>query len=221
MVHVFSYVVIGVCGNFSSGTALILGEKMTREKYLDMLNMVRSNAGLFAFVKYGGKLLSLVSYVVYPLMLIWLFYRGHAQVISCPVDPGEAGGAVDAGGVTDVVGTGMLDFWAALIVPAVGFVLLSIYRAKVNAPRPYEVFDTPPLVPKNTRGNSFPSRHVFSAFIIATSAVQFFPVLGVILYICGVLLAVTRVLAGVHFPKDVIAGAAVGIGFGLIGFMIL
>ncbi|MBQ0079728.1 MAG: hypothetical protein KBS66_07565, partial [Eubacterium sp.] len=128
LVHVFYFIGIGVCKDFSPGTALILGEKMTREKYLDMLNMVRSNAGLFAFVKYGGKLLSLVSYVVYPLMLIWLFYRGHAQVISCPADL-DGTGAIDAGGVTDVVGTGMLDFWAALIVPAVGFVLLSIYRA--------------------------------------------------------------------------------------------
>lgn len=183
---------------------------MTRERYINMLNMVKANAGLFAFVKYGGKLLSLVSYVVYPLMLIWLFYRGHAQVLTMP-----------DGAVNDVIGTGMLDFWAALIIPAVGFVILSIYRARVNAPRPYEVFDTPPLVVKNTRGNSFPSRHVFSAFIIATTAIQFFPVLGVILYVCGVLLAITRVLAGVHFPKDVVAGALTGIVFALVGFLVV
>lgn len=191
---------------------------MTRERYINMLNMVRSNAPLFVFVKYGGKLLSLVSYVVYPLMLVWLFYRGHAELLMHYGGPSEDMNVV-AGIPANAMG--MRPAIEALIIPAVGFLLLSIYRAKVNAPRPYEVFDTPPLVVKNTRGNSFPSRHVFSAFIIATTAIQFFPALGVILYICGVLLAVTRVLAGVHFPKDVVAGALTGIALGLIGFAII
>ena len=55
----------------------------------------------------------------------------------------------------------------SIIVPLVGFVAVSVFRYIVNRPRPYEKFDMPPVIPKDTHGRSFPSRHVFSAFIIA------------------------------------------------------
>ena len=47
------------------------------------------------------------------------------------------------------------------------FVGLSVVRKIINAPRPYEKFDMPPVLEKDTKGKSFPSRHVFSVFIIA------------------------------------------------------
>ena len=58
-------------------------------------------------------------------------------------------------------------FWRVLLVPAVTFVLVSLFRKKFNAPRPYEKWQVKPLIPKDTKGNSFPSRHVFSIYIIA------------------------------------------------------
>ena len=57
----------------------------------------------------------------------------------------------------------------SIIVPLVGFIAVSVFRYIVNRPRPYEKFDMPPVIPKDTHGRSFPSRHVFSAFIIALS----------------------------------------------------
>lgn len=55
----------------------------------------------------------------------------------------------------------------SIIAPLVGFIAVSVFRYIVNRPRPYEKFDMPPVIPKDTHGRSFPSRHVFSAFIIA------------------------------------------------------
>ena len=55
----------------------------------------------------------------------------------------------------------------SIIAPLVGFIAVSVFRYIVNRPRPYEKFDMPPVIPKDTLGRSFPSRHVFSAFIIA------------------------------------------------------
>ena len=43
---------------------------------------------------------------------------------------------------------------------------------------------------------------------------------GILFLILGVLLAVIRVIGGVHFPRDVAAGAAIGILVGILGFYI-
>ena len=49
----------------------------------------------------------------------------------------------------------------SIIAPLVGFIAVSVFRYIVNRPRPYEKFDMPPVIPKDTHGRSFPSRHVF------------------------------------------------------------
>ena len=55
-------------------------------------------------------------------------------------------------------------------------------------------------------------------------AVTFFwvwPAAGVLIGIAGALLAWVRVKGGVHFPRDVIAGALIGIGCGIVGFYVI
>lgn len=104
------------------------------------------------------------------------------------------------------------------MVPGISFVVISVFRYLYCAPRPYEVFDLPPVIPKDTRGKSFPSRHVFSIFIIGMTFFWKMPLAGVLIGAAGIFMAVVRVLGGVHFPKDVIAGAALGILAGLVGF---
>ena len=105
-------------------------------------------------------------------------------------------------------------FWRVLLVPAVTFVLVSLFRKKFNAPRPYEKWQVKPLIPKDTKGNSFPSRHVFSIFVIGTTIAWQCMWAAVIVWALGIVLAVTRVAGGVHFPKDVIAGMCIGIILG-------
>jgi len=110
---------------------------------------------------------------------------------------------------------------ALILVPAASFVAVSIFRSRYNAKRPYEVYGFKPLIPKGTRGKSFPSRHVFSIFVIGSSVCCFYPLPGCLVCLMGCVLAVIRVAAGVHFPKDVIAGAVIGILCGcFIGIMV-
>lgn len=109
----------------------------------------------------------------------------------------------------------------AFLTPAVSFVLLSVFRHIVNAPRPYEVLDIQPLICKDTKGYSFPSRHVFSCFVIAMTFLWLVPWLGIVLLGFGLLLCACRVVGGVHFPRDVLTGAAVGVAAGLIGFWVV
>ena len=108
-----------------------------------------------------------------------------------------------------------------LSVCAVSFVALSTLRAILNRPRPYEAFDIDPLIPKDTQGKSFPSRHVFSAAVIACALLWMSPWLGTLGFAATAVLSVVRVVGGVHFPRDVIAGALLGIACGIVGFWIV
>ena len=86
-------------------------------------------------------------------------------------------------------------------------------RYLINRKRPYEKFDVPPVIPKDTKGKSFPSRHVFSATVIAMTFLFMSPWmwLGVALLFVALLEGVVRVVSGVHYISDVIAGMVVGI----------
>lgn len=106
-------------------------------------------------------------------------------------------------------------------VPAAVLVLVSIVRTLINAPRPYEAFDIEPLVPTSSTGHSLPSRHVTSAFIIAYALGFVDTTWGIIACLAACLVAYTRVAAGVHFPRDVVAGALFALVCGFIGFNVL
>ena len=51
-------------------------------------------------------------------------------------------------------------------VTAISFILVSIVRRFINSERPYTMYDFKPIIEKNKKGESMPSRHVFSALII-------------------------------------------------------
>lgn len=96
------------------------------------------------------------------------------------------------------------------------FILVSLARAWINAPRPYEIcsiFDKPP---KDKKGRSFPSRHAFSVFCIATASLPVMPILGAVALALGVVLSVSRVLLGIHFIRDVLTGGIIGVISGVL-----
>lgn len=96
-------------------------------------------------------------------------------------------------------------------VPFISFVVLTLFRKKINAPRPYEVFQYEPILKKEKKGESFPSRHVFSIFVIASGIFFIYPFYGLFLLGLGMILAFCRYLGGVHFFRDVFVGASFGV----------
>ena len=106
-----------------------------------------------------------------------------------------------------------------LFIPASGFVILSLFRKKINAPRPYEEWDIKPLLDRDSPGQSMPSRHVFSATIISTACLHASLSVGVILLVLSALLGLVRVLGGVHYPKDVVVGYICALSWGVIFFL--
>ncbi len=122
-------------------------------------------------------------------------------------------------GVLRAFFTGAEHLIPMIVIPGVFFVLVSVFRRIYNAKRPYEVYCIPAVLKKDSPGKSFPSRHIFSVFIIGVTFMYIRPALGVAVMVLGVIQAVIRVLGGVHFIRDVICGALVGTVFGMIGWI--
>ncbi len=107
------------------------------------------------------------------------------------------------------------DLWKLFLVPAVSFIILSLGRHFINEPRPYETWHIDPLIRKNKKGSSMPSRHIFSSAVIAMSWLYVYPLIGIVFLIAAGISSWIRVVGGVHYPKDVIAGYVIGILSGL------
>lgn len=166
---------------------------MTKETYEKLTGAMRRNAKLTRLLNILNKVLTYLIFAAYPAMLVYLLIKDRERL---PM---------------------------AIAVPAVSFVLLSVFRRAVNFPRPYEVFEMPPVIPKKTKGKSFPSRHVFCVAIIGITALYALPklpVIGIIMIVTAVLMAVLRVCSGVHFPRDVIVGFLCGIVMGAVGYAV-
>ena len=122
---------------------------------------------------------------------------------------------------TNFVGEGIgKDLSVYILVPAFGFVLLTLVRKWINQPRPYETWEIVPLLDKDSSGNSMPSRHVFSATIISMACLHANLPVGLVLLVLSALLGFVRVLGGVHYPKDVLIGYACGLLLGILFFIL-
>lgn len=165
---------------------------MTKETYIKMTQPFRDHPEMAKGIHIANKLCTGLMYLSYPMLIIFMVLQRDVNVIR------------------------------AVLVPGISFVLLSLFRKVINRPRPYETFDVPSVIKKDTKGKSFPSRHVFSATIIAMTFLLMSPWtwLGVVFLGVSILLAIVRVISGVHFISDVSVGFIVGVLAAIIGYVI-
>jgi len=87
----------------------------------------------------------------------------------------------------------------------------ALLRQAIGRERPPLRFPDPhPLVQVPGSG-SFPSGHAATSFACAATLAWLTPLSPVALYTLAALIALSRVYVGVHYPLDVIAGAALGL----------
>lgn len=92
--------------------------------------------------------------------------------------------------------------------------IVEFLKYTFNVPRPFTVFaDTPGAVnvifeaPSNL---SFPSGHASTAFATAVVLSAYLGVPRLLAFSLAILICLTRLYVGVHFPSDLIAGAILG-----------
>ena len=108
-------------------------------------------------------------------------------------------------------------------IPVSALFTVSMIRRAVSRPRPYakDGANIQPLTFRDGReDDSFPSRHVASAAVIATVFLPYLPIVGCFLLLGVVCLGYTRFALGLHYPSDILVGAGLGIAFGLCAFVI-
>ncbi|HEX6752485.1 MAG TPA: phosphatase PAP2 family protein [Solirubrobacterales bacterium] len=105
---------------------------------------------------------------------------------------------------------------AWLICAVLGPIAIALnFVVKLVVKRPRPVLEGLPPLGGAPSSLSFPSAHATSSFAVATAMARVEP-LGALAFVLALALALGRPYLGMHYPSDVLAGALLGVGLGLI-----
>jgi membrane-associated phospholipid phosphatase len=111
------------------------------------------------------------------------------------------------------LGLGTLALW----------LIVELLKAIIRRPRPYAL-EGSRMVGRRMPGRSFPSGHSSQVFFVAgllTAALTMPWWMEAALFSLALLVGVTRLYVGAHYPRDVLAGAALGTAFGLLTALVM
>jgi membrane-associated phospholipid phosphatase len=103
------------------------------------------------------------------------------------------------------------------------WIVVELVKALVRRSRPIIRVTQARIVGYRFGGRSFPSGHTSQAFFMATLMASHFHAslwVVILLYAIAVLVAITRMYVGAHYPRDVLAGAILGSAWGLLGVLV-
>jgi membrane-associated phospholipid phosphatase len=100
------------------------------------------------------------------------------------------------------------------------WLVVELVKAVAHRSRPFVRLTQARIIGHRMGGRSFPSGHTSQAFFMATLMTQHFHASGwlvSLLYAIALLVGITRMVVGAHYPRDVLAGAILGSAWGLLG----
>ena len=113
---------------------------------------------------------------------------------------------------------GLLPCLHMALVGACGVALYKWLKGKTLRPRPYEVHQDIWLTGIPLDRFSFPSGHTLHAAAFTAVALAYYPMLAWLLVPFAILVGMSRVVLGLHYPSDVLAGAAIGLSLAALSF---
>lgn len=112
------------------------------------------------------------------------------------------------------------DIFKVILIPFGVFVAVTILRKIINEKRPYARYNIPSVFNKTSSGESMPSRHTACAFVIAMTILYVNFTLGIVALSIASLIALSRILAGVHYIRDVFTGMLISLSAGIVFFFL-
>ena len=97
-----------------------------------------------------------------------------------------------------------------IVVGLLGTALYKFIKGKTLRPRPFNVYPAIVCAGKTLDQFSFPSGHTMHAVAFSVVAASYFPALLWLVAPFALLVALSRPILGLHYPSDVLAGAALG-----------
>ena len=97
-----------------------------------------------------------------------------------------------------------------LMAAAAGLVTYKLLKRKLVRERPFISFEAIECAIPPLDRYSFPSGHTLHAVLFTSIAVAYVPELAVLLAPFAILVALSRVVLGLHYPTDVLVGAFLG-----------
>jgi undecaprenyl-diphosphatase len=94
----------------------------------------------------------------------------------------------------------------------IGLVLYKLLKSGTTRQRPYRVLSDIRAGTAPLDAYSFPSGHTLHAMAFTVVGVSYIPALAWVFVPFTLLVALSRVVLGLHYPSDVLAGAAIGAG---------
>lgn len=100
--------------------------------------------------------------------------------------------------------------WGQVLLTLPAFLFAFVMTVFIGRARPYQKLEFEALIDPYVKTSSFPSIHTTLAFAGATVFWASGSPLSVFMFVCAVIVALSRVAVGVHFVSDIIVGAFLG-----------
>lgn len=162
--------------------------KINRQAYKTVTDFFKNNKTANVLLKIIYKYLPLLVFIFYPIGIVWVFFK-QSEI-----------------------------FFQFVLVPLGVFIMVTVLRQLINEQRPYEKYGIEPVFAKDTKGKSMPSRHTASTFVISMAMLKINPYLGIVYFSVSFAIMISRVLAGVHYIRDVVVGMSLSV---IIGYIFL
>lgn len=107
-------------------------------------------------------------------------------------------------------GPGYLHALQMALTGAAGLLVYKLIKSATGRPRPYNGMNGIDLRGQPLDQYSFPSGHTLHAVSFSILACSYYPFLYAPLCLFALLVALSRMVLGLHYPTDVLAGAALG-----------